>query len=89
MAQLPTEPVQIVEPFRGRNDTRRNLHLLVATRQCEPSRIAVAFEVATEPSDRIERFLHARLGRDRLLRDRSKGADFDFLEDEGCWCVRS
>ncbi len=25
MAQLPTEPVQIVEPFRGRNDTRRNL----------------------------------------------------------------
>src|SRR5260221_81185 len=25
MAHLPTEPVQIVEPLRGRNDTRRNL----------------------------------------------------------------
>ncbi len=25
MAVLPTEPLQIVEPFRGRNDTRRNL----------------------------------------------------------------
>ncbi len=25
MALLPTEPLQIVEPFRGRNDTRRNL----------------------------------------------------------------
>jgi 23S rRNA (adenine2503-C2)-methyltransferase len=25
MASLPTEPLQIVEPFRGRNDTRRNL----------------------------------------------------------------
>ena len=24
-AHLPTEPLQIVEPFRGRNDTRRNL----------------------------------------------------------------
>ena len=25
MAVLPTEPLQIVEPFRGRNDMRRNL----------------------------------------------------------------
>ena len=25
MALLPTEPLQITEPFRGRNDTRRNL----------------------------------------------------------------
>ena len=25
VAHLPTEPLQIVEPFRGRNDTRRNL----------------------------------------------------------------
>jgi len=25
VALLPTEPLQIVEPFRGRNDTRRNL----------------------------------------------------------------
>jgi len=25
MVSLPTEPLQIVEPFRGRNDTRRNL----------------------------------------------------------------
>ena len=25
MALLPTEPLQIVEPSRGRNDTRRNL----------------------------------------------------------------
>src|SRR5258708_17443903 len=25
MAHLPTDPVQIVEPLRGRNDTRRNL----------------------------------------------------------------
>ena len=25
MALLPTEPLEIVEPFRGRNDLRRNL----------------------------------------------------------------
>src|SRR5882724_11696591 len=25
MAALPTEPLQITEPLRGRNDTRRNL----------------------------------------------------------------